>query len=526
MMHWQYSPYVIPLAIAGGISATIAVFAWRWRPASGATSFSLLMLAVAEWSLGYALELGSTDLSAQIFWAKVQYLGIVSVPVMWLIFALQYTGREEWLTGHNLALLAVVPLITVLLVWTNDAHGLIWSSIGQNTDGSFLVLDLTYGAWFWVHWMYSYLLLLLGTILLIRVLIRSEGLYRGQALVLVIGMLAPWVGNALYVSGLNPFPHLDLTPLAFTLSGLAGAWGLARLRLLDIVPIARDVVIESMSDGVIVLDAQNRIVDLNPIAEHIIGRSAVEAIGQPISQVISGRLAEILVECCPDLTVVQEEIVLGEGEAEHWFDLRISPLRNQRGRVIGRVVILHDITARKRAEETIEQMAYHDALTGLPNRRLFADRLNLALAHAQRSQEKLAVMLLDLDHFKDVNDTLGHSVGDKLLQSVGQRLSSILRKSDTVARMGGDEFLLLLPEISGEEDAVKIATKVLEAFEKPFVCDGHELQISTSIGIAIYPDDGGDSDTLVRNADIAMYRAKRRGRANYQRYTPTAEDSA
>jgi len=178
--------------------------------------------------------------------------------------------------------------------------------------------------------------------------------------------------------------------------------------------------------------------------------------------------------------------------------------------------IVRDVTERKRAEETIKHLAYHDTLTGLPNRRLFNDRLNLAMAHAERNQQKLAVILFDLDHFKEVNDTLGHSVGDQLLQVVGERLTSLLRKGDTVARMGGDEFMLLLPEIAQVEDAAEVAQKILEAIREPYVFDGHELHITTSIGIALYPDDGEDGDTLMKNADIAMYRAKDQGRDNYQ----------
>ena len=185
-----------------------------------------------------------------------------------------------------------------------------------------------------------------------------------------------------------------------------------------------------------------------------------------------------------------------------------------------------DITERRQAEEVIRRIAYHDDLTGLPNRRLFRDRVALALARSHRNRQSVAVMMLDLDHFKDVNDTLGHSVGDRLLRAVGDRLAGLLRQSDTVARMGGDEFLLLLPEISGREDAARVARKALEAFRKPFVFDDHKLNITTSIGIALYPGDGEDGDTLMKNADIAMYRAKDRGRDNYQRYTPAMDAEA
>jgi len=203
-----------------------------------------------------------------------------------------------------------------------------------------------------------------------------------------------------------------------------------------------------------------------------------------------------------------------------WVRNTARAVHDADGRVLYHEGSLEDITERKRAEETIKHLAYHDDLTGLPNRRLFNDRLTLALAHAQRSQQKLAVMLLDLDHFKEVNDTLGHSVGDQLLQVVSKRLASLLRKGDTVARMGGDEFMLLLPEIAGGEGAAEVAQKILEAFREPFILDDHEIHVTTSIGIALYPEDGEDGDTLMKNADIAMYRAKDGGRDSYQRWRP------
>jgi len=203
-----------------------------------------------------------------------------------------------------------------------------------------------------------------------------------------------------------------------------------------------------------------------------------------------------------------------------WMRDEMKLVRDEGGEPLEIIGYWADITERKRAEETIRHLAYHDTLTGLPNRRLFNNHLNLALAHAYRNQEKLAVMILDLDNFKDVNDTLGHSVGDQLLQVVSERLTSLLRKGDTVARMGGDEFMLLLSEIAQVEDADEVAQKILEALREPFVFDSHDLRITTSIGIALYPDAGEDCDTLMKNADIAMYRAKDLGRDNYQSWQP------
>ena len=186
---------------------------------------------------------------------------------------------------------------------------------------------------------------------------------------------------------------------------------------------------------------------------------------------------------------------------------------------LGTIGIMRDITERKQTEAAIQQMAFYDAVTGLPNRTLFRDRISMSLAHVQRVNGMLAVLFLDLDKFKLVNDSLGHAVGDQLLKTVADRLANCTRKGDTVARMGGDEFTLLLPVIKHKGDAEEVADKILEKISHPFVIDGHELTVTTSIGIAMYPADGADIDTLLKNADIAMYYAKDAGGNNYKHYT-------
>lgn len=194
------------------------------------------------------------------------------------------------------------------------------------------------------------------------------------------------------------------------------------------------------------------------------------------------------------------------------------PIFDDNGDVVEMIEYSIDITQRKEAEQQLAHMATHDTLTGLPNRKLFSLRLQLELAHAQRNSNKLAVIMIDLDKFKEVNDTLGHNIGDKLLQQVGDRLLTLTRKSDTVARMGGDEFLLLLPELNDAQDAVTIAEKLTEAFREPFGVDNHVCSTTLSAGIAIFPDDGDAQETLIKYADIAMYAAKKRGGDGFARY--------
>jgi diguanylate cyclase (GGDEF)-like protein/PAS domain S-box-containing protein len=210
-----------------------------------------------------------------------------------------------------------------------------------------------------------------------------------------------------------------------------------------------------------------------------------------------------------------------------WFETTSRSVRDVfTGKIREIVGVSRDVTERKRVEEQIEYQAYHDALTGLPNRRLFRDRLTVALAHARRMKHPLAVMFLDLDRFKVVNDTLGHSTGDELLKTVGTRLQSSLREEDSIARMGGDEFTILLADLKTTDDSAKIAQKVLDTVAQPLKIDGTELFVTTSIGIALFPSDGDTAEALLANADHAMYRAKDAGRNSYQMFTPAMNNRA
>ncbi|MBU1742003.1 MAG: PAS domain S-box protein, partial [Proteobacteria bacterium] len=331
------------------IAMGVALYLWQRRSVVGAGPLMALMVAVAWWSLGYALEFRSPGVSAKVWWVRFEYLGVVVVPPLWLAFALRFTGRERWLTGRNVILLGVVPLATLLLVWTNDLHHLMWTRVWLETSGPFSVLAYARAPGFWLFVAFAYLLLLAGTILLVQEFIRSRHLQRRQVGILLFGVTAPWLGNALYVSGLSPLPHLDLTPFALTLTGLACAWGLFRFKLMTLVPIGREAVMEAMSDAFLVLDNQGRIVDLNATALEIIGRKASGVVGRPVSQFFpegqawTGRLGKG--------TDDRTEMALGRGEDQRHFDRRLSPLFDRRGKSLGRLVILRDISDQQRAEE-------------------------------------------------------------------------------------------------------------------------------------------------------------------------------
>ncbi len=280
--------------------------------------------------------------------------------------------------------------------------------------------------------------------------------------------------------------------------------------------------VEQSPAPVVITDSNGNIEYVNPKFAQLTGYTSAEAIGRNPRILKSGKQPpELYEELWQRISNGKEwrgEFVNKKKNGDlYWENASISAIKNEEGVITHFVGVKEDITERKQKEESMRKLAYHDPLTGLPNRLLFKDRLSIALAQSNRNRQKLAVMLLDLDHFKDVNDTLGHNVGDQLLKAVGKRLIGLLRKNDTVARMGGDEFLLLLPEIKKLEDASTIAKRVMGTVRKPYAINGYKLRITASIGVAVYPHDGQDDDSLMTHADNAMYWAKKEGRNTYQR---------
>ncbi len=285
-------------------------------------------------------------------------------------------------------------------------------------------------------------------------------------------------------------------------------------------------VIETSINAIMVTDAEGRIESINPAFTHITGYQPDEVLGRRPGELLkSGRMdADFYRSMWQSL----ERHGFWEGEIwnrrkngevyPEW--LTINVIRDEAGAVVQYAAIFNDISERKRAEERIRNLAYFDVLTGLPNRRLFEDRLGMAIASAHRHGHRSAILFLDLDLFKRINDTLGHAAGDEVLMEMSRRLESVRREDDTAARIAGDEFVLLMHEIPDEQAAAKLAERIIDEVQRPFLVGGHELYVTTSIGISLYPDDGSDAEALMQAADLAMYQAKEQGRNSYHLYSP------
>jgi diguanylate cyclase (GGDEF)-like protein/PAS domain S-box-containing protein len=290
------------------------------------------------------------------------------------------------------------------------------------------------------------------------------------------------------------------------------------------------VTLNSIGDAVMSTDVWGQVTYLNTVAENLTGWSREEAAGhgleevfqiidattrKPLQSPMQVAIHENKTACLPPNCV----LIRRDGH-EAAIEDSTAPIHDRRGQITGAVMVFHDVSTARAQSLKLSYLAQHDSLTDLPNRILLNDRLTQAISLANRHRQKLALLFLDLDRFKHINDSLGHAVGDRLLQSVAQRLSACVRSSDTVSRQGGDEFVVLLSELTRAQDATVIADKILLAIATPYLIDQHELHISASIGIVTYPDDGTEAETLMKNADIAMYHAKDAGRNNYQFFKP------
>ncbi len=278
-------------------------------------------------------------------------------------------------------------------------------------------------------------------------------------------------------------------------------------------------VVEKAGDGIVILqDGRYRFA--NKAMETISGYPAGDLVGMPFEDLFAAEEKEIARRQFETDRLelgtphVYEYTLHGKDGTARPVEISFGRIRyNQRPACMG---FFRDITDRRKAEEAVRRLAYHDALTGLPNRLQFHERFTRARGRGGSDGKRLGVILLDLDHFKEVNDTLGHTAGDQLLKAVARRLMGLVRTEDLVARLGGDEFLILLHHVEKTDDAKRIARKVVDSFGNPFVLDGRTLNVTTSLGVALFPDDGEDIDTLMKNADSAMYRAKEEGRNSYR----------
>ena len=452
-----YSVVIIALGLAAVLSVFLAERAWRGREAARGVAISMVFMGmvIIWWIALYALEIASMSESVKEFAYYAKFVGIVAAPVAWFLFAMEYGGHQIWATRQRLMLLSIIPIITTLLIWTNNAHHLMWQSFSIVQNGEFSLTNTPPAVWFWVHSAYSYLLILSSTFVLFRQFISSPSVYRRQLIALLVAIIAPTVANVITLFGNLP---LDLTPFAFVVTGLAFTWGMLRYRFLDLAPVARNAIIDSMTDGMFVIDQQERIVDLNPVAQKIVDRPVSEIIGQPMTTVLRvfSEQPELVARYRQEMSA-QTELTLNRNGVEHVLDVRVSPVHDERGHLSGRVVVFRDITERKHAEQKIQSQ--NDALVQAN------EELALARKQAEQATRLKSEFLATMSH--ELRTPLNAIIGYTEIQLAGMTGELNSEQHDYQERvLANAEHLLGL--INDVLDLSKIEAGRMELIEKPY----------------------------------------------------------
>jgi diguanylate cyclase (GGDEF)-like protein/PAS domain S-box-containing protein len=705
----QYILFILISALSTVIPLCLGILAFIRRRTPLKDAFVILMVSISGWSLTITLTRLALLPETAVFWAKITYIFVGCSSIAWFRFAYFYLGNDFIHKRRYFAALCLIPLITCLLVFQNEHLGLVWKTLTFHQVGPFWYFVATYGVWFWVQLIYGYALSLVAAVALILRVFSDSRLFRWQAIIITLGAALPILWNAISIFRLLPGIRFDITPVGFALAGVFFGIGIFRFHILDLLPVAYQALIESMTEGVLVLEDGDRIAAVNPAAGQILRIEAGQLVGRPIAKVLpawenlcghpgdwveislpgpggedpsgpriyeaavtilSGRrplkldgqeIGRLLV--LRDITVrkrseqeltlhrdqlsalvteqtmslrnanaslretaaalrqeVQERVQAEENlrrerdilshimetspvgiiqldeyrqviyantqaaemvglevkefirlanQNELWtitdlegnllqreelplfnvlltgqpisncvfstdtvhkgrimIELNAAALHDSTGRNTGVIATLADITERIGTEKRLKHLATHDSLTGLPNRVMFTDCLAQAVANADRGHLNLAVVFIDLDNFKSINDAFSHDQGDQLLKIIVGRIQGCIRASDTLARHGGDEFVILLENIASRTDIPRVIQKILDAVSQPVQIQHMEVVVTTSVGLAVYPDENISAANLLQCADIAMYHAKSMGKNSYSFYSSAMEISA
>ena len=510
--------FISALFLSFLVTLFLAQYAWARREIPAAKAVAGMMAGISWWTLFYAIQLLRGEFpelvpqpdAMPLFWFRLMFVGVRMLPASMLAFVLLYTGVLDRLRRRTIVLLGVVPVFIVIIALTDGIYH-DWflagfsAAEGQRFRG---------GPAFWFHTLYSYALTLVAYGLLVRFIVRSRA-YRVQAAVILAGSLASSVANMLTILQLVPEPlkGLDVSPFGFVITAVVMLLNVRNQGFLDVMPIARSLVFEHMADAILVTDRRGRLVDRNPAARsYFETANRVLDRGEAIGHLLPGLFANG--RMVPEIEV--------DGRC---FSVQKNEFHGSGGGVRGVVYGFRDVTALKQTEANLrEQLARNeelsqalkeesirDPLTGLYNRRWLDEVLEREIPRALREKRPLSFCLIDLDHFKRVNDTWGHDVGDDILRALARLLTNGSRKHDVAARFGGEEFVLVLPGL-GVSRGRAVVERLLEDFSHlQFGPDGPS-GLTFSAGLAVVPDHATDRDSLFRMADRALYRAKDQGR--------------
>lgn len=522
----------VSLMVAMLASLALVLQTWRLPAFPGRNSFVLLLLAVAWWTFSAAMEHGSEQPETKVWWAEMAWLAIASTPGCWALFIWNYIhGRYRPAPRAFYFALLLVAASVWGLALTNDSHHLIYATTIPVGVQPFMSINYFHGPLYFTLAAIYYPLMLLCEMVIFHGIIHSSPVYRAHYIGFAISSLLPWFFNVSYFAGIFQIVPFDLTPFSFAIMNIIFYWMISRQQLFDLLPIAHSRLLDAIPDPVLVLDGDMRIAECNPAARHLAGGQAL--VGQTLD--VFPELREGL-NHATDPVLGCHEIAIGD--PPRYFDIGEVSLPYA-GRHVGRLVLLRDISHRKETEirlhaamtelqrqlqsnlllqQKLREESIRDILTGLHNRRFLDELGPVLLAEADRSEAPLAAVMIDIDHFKRLNDGFGHQAGDTVLRAFGAFLRQNLRQSDAVFRMGGEEFLVLLPHTQDHQALARMDAWRSAVMALTFLHDGLSLTATVSAGLAMYPADADTLFELLHRADLALYQAKVGGRNRVSRW--------
>jgi len=522
--------YVAITAIGAAMSLVLAYQARRRRAAPGSGPLAILMIALAFWFSSYWAVWSTNNLESQLLWHRTVSSFTLLMPALLLAFVLEITG-QKWRTPTRIALLAVVPVLSFIVLWWAP-RDLMYSAITPVRIGEFTHYSLTPGPVFgwWLVLLYS--LFLVSIAILLRSTFSSAGVQRAQSATVLVGALLP-IGVSLVndLTGLAPPGEFDPVPIAVLFSTLLFVVALSQEWLLGLVSQARELVVERMEDGAIVIDGQGNIVDVNPAAARFMNLTRAEMLDTAGAAALDGLESDERSGHSPDDNAELVPIHRDDGPGQ--AELNITPLVGRFKNPVGTLVTLHDVTEARFFERTLREaneglrlqleeirhlqaelreQAIRDPLTNLLNRRFLEEAMQAEVARAVRAGTPIGLIALDIDLFKEVNDTRSHQAGDAALIMVADTLVRSVRAGDIVCRLGGDEFVVVLPGCDREPAYWRAEATRLSIAETPVRSGESEFSVTVSAGVSVFPSDGDTGEAALNAADRALYAAKESGR--------------
>lgn len=510
----NYNQFYVFIVVLSGLLTFILGFftVKKTSKGPGGKAYFFMTLCSSIYALAYAFVLSSHEIEKITFWIKIEYIGLPFIPVFCLIMCLEYSGYKKYLENKRKYILFIIPFASVLLHYTNEYHHLFYHSISIVKDGHFSLAVLEKGSWYFIYAGYSFVCIVLGIFALLTKLKSTHNYGRLQIICMTIGLLIPVTASFIYIADLSP-SRIDFAPVTLSISAIFQGVAILSFGMFNLVPIIKEKLFESMHDGVLVLNQYGNLVDYNKAATRLIPFINKDVLGKKIESILEG-YPNVLKQI--NEGIKEEEYEFKQGNEKIYYQLRCSTLLANNGQLLGSIILITDVTEKTLMLRELKKLASIDDLTQIYNRKYFFELANQGFDNVSKNNGELAVIMLDIDHFKQINDSFGHDVGDFVIKQVAKICRGILGEDSVVGRYGGEEFVICMPFTSLEEGLTTAETLRYTIENTTFV---NNLSVTASFGVS-----GGTLNLhnkisikyLVKRADESLYMAKRNGRNNVQ----------